>query len=414
MMSSPSSAANGIPNGPRAYILDDDHQAGILVSRMLNASGFTPTPFSELTPFLEETKAAPPWVIVLDLALGRSDAVAVIRHLKTLNYPGKVLLMSGRDESVLLEVKTIGMSQGLAMLPPLRKPFRVNELKESLSATPAVAAAPDADIAEAPTLDLERALVCGWLELWYQAKIELKSFAVCSAEALVCARHPQHGIVAPVNFLPQASGDALYDPISRFVLRTAMKDWSRYFADLRTPLKLAVNVPLSVFRLESFTRLVCEVTPKDERFPGLVIELTEDEIIHDPKSIREIITQLALHNVSISIDDFGSAFSSHARVRDIPFVELKLDRSFVIGCSSDKSKRLLCASAIDLAHGFGASVCAEGVESKGDLETLIALGCDTAQGYLLAKPEPVENFIAALSSSNRSALVREFDRRQGH
>jgi EAL domain-containing protein (putative c-di-GMP-specific phosphodiesterase class I) len=131
-------------------------------------------------------------------------------------------------------------------------------------------------------------------------------------------------------------------------------------------------------------------------FPGLIIEVTEDEIIQDRAWVHEVATQLKLYNISISIDDFGSAYSSLSRLHDLPFSELKLDRSFVSGCSANPLKLGLCRTVVDLARHVGASVCAEGVEEPEDLRSLIELGCDTAQGFLFARPMPADEFAAML------------------
>ena len=102
------------------------------------------------------------------------------------------------------------------------------------------------------------------------------------------------------------------------------------------------------------------------------------------------------YDVSISIDDFGSAYSSLSRLHDLPFSELKLDRSFVSGCSSNPLKFGVCRTVVDLARNLGASVCAEGVEEREDLRSLIEIGCDTAQGFVFARPMPAEQFAQML------------------
>jgi len=138
--------------------------------------------------------------------------------------------------------------------------------------------------------------------------------------------------------------------------------------------------------------------PSDPKFPGLVIEVTEDEIIRDPEWVREIATQLRLYNAWISLDDFGSAYASLSRLKDLPFSEIKLDRSFVTGCATDALKRGLCQTVVDLARRFGASACAEGVETADELRCLTKLGFDTAQGFLFAKPMPSREFLHLLAT----------------
>jgi EAL domain-containing protein (putative c-di-GMP-specific phosphodiesterase class I) len=181
-----------------------------------------------------------------------------------------------------------------------------------------------------------------------------------------------------------------------------MTDWY-FLADQGLPLRLAVNVPASVMHAPEFIGMVRELVPSDRRFPGLILELTEDEVIRDPEWLWELAAQLKLYKVAIAIDDFGTAYSSLARLRDLPCVEVKLDRSFVTNCSSDPQKKALSHTVIDLAHSFGAVACAEGVESKEDLRALIAMGCDIAQGYLFAKPMPREDLVRHLQARGAKA-----------
>jgi EAL domain-containing protein (putative c-di-GMP-specific phosphodiesterase class I) len=355
--------------------------------------------------FLVQARTSPPDVVVLDLALGQSDAVEVMRQLEIIGFSGDVLLISGRDEVTLDEIRRIGLRRGLSMLPPLRKPFRAADLQRAFAsdaerqgkegAVKAAAAAPELRI------DLQQALQEGWLELWYQPKIDLKTLLVCGAEALVRARHPQFGVVTPAQLLPP-QGDPLYHPLSKCIVRQALNDWS-HFADAGMPLKLAVNVPLAVIESPDFVRTVRQLLPDDSRFPGLIFEIPEDEAVRDPDHIREIASQLKLNRIALSIDDFGTAYSSLARLIELPCVELKIDRTFVSGCAGDQAKRAVCETVSSLAHRFGISVCAEGVERIDDLRHIIALGCDTAQGFFFAKPMERDVFIRRANGGAASA-----------
>jgi EAL domain-containing protein (putative c-di-GMP-specific phosphodiesterase class I)/ActR/RegA family two-component response regulator len=394
-----------------AYVLDDEADIGTLVCQLLAKSGFAPQQFTSPAPFFVELEHAAPDLVVLDLALGQSDAVEVIRRLEVLEFKGKVLLISGRDEGTLIEITQIGERRGLAMLPPLAKPFRAHDLRSRL-AVPEAEPQQDAGVRRSPQDSTARkiavlardALRNNWLELWYQPKIDLKSLTVCGAEALLRARHPEHGIIYPPDLLPPA-GDPDYQPLSAFVLKRAMADWRR-FAYQRLPLKLAVNMPASVILAPEFISLVRQYLPAAADFPGLIIEITEDEVIREPELIREIATQLKLYNVWISIDDFGSGYASLSRLKDLPFVEVKIDRSFVDSCASNQLKHGLCQTIVDLAHRFGASVCAEGVETGQDLRSLVNMGCNAAQGFLFAKPMPADQLAALMLS--RSPVAKGF------
>lgn len=382
-----------------AFVLDDEPNVGAIVCKALAAAGFRPQSFVAETPFLIQVKKECPELVVLDLALGSTDAVEVIRQLEVLRYPGRVLLISGRDEATLEEINEIGLRRGLRMLPALRKPFRVSELKdrlqtEELKSSEASAKPPAKPEKPDITVDLKEAIDKNWLELWYQPKIDLKSLVVCGVEVLIRARHPLYGLVLPVNLLPPAR-DPLYGPLTSAVIRRAMADWCT-LADKKIFTKFAVNAPASVFHAPDFVNFVRKLLPRDRRFPGLIVEITEDEVIRDPAYVAEVATQLKLYNISLSIDDFGSAYASLSRLLELPCEELKLDRSFVADCASNDLKRALCQTVVDLSHRFGLKVCAEGVENMHDLRALVTMGCDIAQGFLFAKPMPLEQLTRTL------------------
>jgi EAL domain-containing protein (putative c-di-GMP-specific phosphodiesterase class I) len=352
--------------------------------------------------------------VVLDLALGNTDAVEVIRQLEVRKFTGKVLLVSGRDERTLSEIEQIGRTHALSMLPSLRKPFRISDIKERLLASPKLQVSkaegenePPAARPDRSPVKLEEALRKNWLEVWYQPKVDLRSLTVCGAEALIRARHPDHGVIEPGELLPPA-GDPLYKPLSFFVVRRAMADWA-VFADKGFPLKLSINVPASILNAPGFVDLARRMIPRSRSFPGVIIEVTEDEFIRDPEWMREVATQLKLYNAWISIDDFGKAYASLSRLTDLPFIELKLDRSFVSNCGADKLKYALCQTVVDLAGRFGASLCAEGVETADDLRCVTKLGFDTAQGYFLARPMTSDRLLASLLAHDGQAAAAAID-----
>jgi len=406
----PRSRDNAVSEPPAgsAFVLDDEPQIGALVCTVLRACGFAPRQFTAAAPFLVALAETPPDLIVLDLSLGLSDAVEVIRSLEASKYSGKVLLISGRDQTTLNEITQIGEKHGLAMLPPLKKPFRPADIRQRLASHVADAAQSALRTANAesvarpkPIIQLIEALRNNWVELWYQPKIDLKSAQVCGAEGLIRARHPLHGIVMPENLLPPA-GDPDYRPLTEFVVKRAMTDWSR-FAQQGLPLKLSINAPVSVIQTAAFIALVRSALPNDPKFSGLTIEVTEDEMIRDSEWAREVANQLKLYNVDLSIDDYGSGYASLSRLNDLPFAEVKIDRSFVSGCASNKLKHSLCQTVVDLAHRFGATACAEGVETNDDLRAVMAMQCDTAQGFLFAKAMPAADFTeAALVGATRA------------
>lgn len=388
-----------------AYVLDDQPEVRASTCDILASIGYVPRQFDRLLPFFEGLKNSAPELIVLDVIVGQSDAIEVIRYLEAFRYRGMVLLVSSRDPVSLGDIQRIGEDHGLTMLPWLQKPVRAADLKNRL----AVAAKGQnvqshvkdqvSQQSKAPQIQIDpiEALRNCWLRLWYQAKIDLKSMTVCGAEALLRANHPELGVISPGNFLPPG-GSLIYQPLTKFVVLQAMADWEHFAAEGQ-PLKLAVNVPLHALHSPAFVDLVRRSLPKKASFPGLIVEVTEgDAALIKTRDIREIAAQLKLYNVGISLNDFGEAHSSLARLRDLPCVELKLHRSYVSGCATDGVKQSFCSAAVELAHGFGLAVCAEGVENIDDLRMLIELGCHSAQGFVFSKPMDPVSFLKLLRS----------------
>jgi len=404
-----------LSNGPvglnpgLAFVLDDEEQIGALVCKVLQACGVASEQFTEPAPFFARLRKSQPEFVVLDLSLGQTDAVEIIHRLEAANFQGKVLLISGRDESTLNEMTRIGERHGLAMLPPLRKPFRPADVKQRLTSLVTETAQSKPAAAPAPanpptnfTIRLDEALRNDWLELWYQPKIDLKSLTVCGAEGLIRGHHPIYGLLTPESLLPKA-GDPDFQSLTTFVVERAAVDWAR-FAAQGILLKLAVNAPVSAIHAPAFVAQLRATLPRDPRFPGLIVEITEDEIIRDSDRAREVATQLKLYNVDLSIDDFGTGYASLSRLNDLPFVEIKVDRSIVSGCATNSLRYNLCQTAVDLAHRFGAIACGEGVETVDDLRALIAMQCDTAQGFLFAKPMPAAQLSATLLAGTDGAV----------
>jgi EAL domain-containing protein (putative c-di-GMP-specific phosphodiesterase class I)/ActR/RegA family two-component response regulator len=378
------------PRREHAFVVDDEAQVRSFVAEALISAGYAAHQLSTSIELDAAMIQWPPSVIVLDLSLGNSDAVEILRNLSASRFRGDVLLITGRDEATLKEVQAIGERRRLSMLQPLMKPFRLEALRERLRG------AHHREMLPSGGVNLEAALKNKWLELWYQPKIDLRSMMVCGAEALVRLRHPVHGVVPPDQFLPRPR-DPLYHPLTDYVVRRSLADWLT-FADHRMTNRLAINVPASVLQRPGFVANLRDHLPKHPKFPGLIVEITEDEAISDPELAREIAVQLKLYDIYVSIDDFGAGYSSLERLSELPFAEIKLDRSYVQGCSSDKRRREMCQVVKDLAKRFGIVAVAEGVEEKDDLAVLLEIGYDVAQGFLFAKPMPSADFVQLIEA----------------
>ncbi len=150
--------------------------------------------------------------------------------------------------------------------------------------------------------------------------------------------------------------------------------------------KLAVNVPVSALVKLPIPTMLREERPQSANWPGLIMEVTEDEIIHDLKIANEVADALRAYNCTLALDDFGAGYSSLARLRQLPFSELKIDRSYVTNCHTDRINAGLCETIVELGKRFGLKTVAEGIETTHESHKLQGIGCDVGQGYLFAKP----------------------------
>jgi len=245
-----------------------------------------------------------------------------------------------------------------------------------------------------PRIVIDEALDRGWFEMWYQPKIDLKRKCLAGAEALARICHPNLGVLLPGSFLPVATEDSIAR-LTEHALVSALTNWTK-FEDAGFNLHLSINVPVRVLLKLPIPKLVEQHRPQSERWPGIILEVTEDQIVRDLKLAQKVAEELRVSGIQIAIDDFGSGYSSFSCLRELPFAELKLDRSFVKDCAVDATNAAICQTAVDLAHRFGSAAVAEGIESQADLQALMVMGCDFGQGVLIAPPMPQERFLDLL------------------
>jgi EAL domain-containing protein (putative c-di-GMP-specific phosphodiesterase class I) len=251
--------------------------------------------------------------------------------------------------------------------------------------------APPAGAGDNEKITLKDVLDNNWFELWYQPKIVLRSKQLVGAEALVRARHPTRGVLPPGLFLPGAPEADMLRVTERVIL-TALRDWED-FAVYGMSMRIAVNTPVSALTKLPIAQMIRTRRPKAENWPGLILEVTEDEIIHDLEIANDVANQLAEIDCRLALDDFGAGYSSLARLKQLPFSELKIDRAYVTDCHKDKVTEGLCTAMIELGQRFGLKTVAEGIESIHECHKLQGLGCDIGQGYLFAKPMSKQQFL---------------------
>jgi len=237
--------------------------------------------------------------------------------------------------------------------------------------------------------ELRQATEQNHLTLYYQPKINVRRGEVCGAEALVRWRHPERGLIPPDEFIGPAEQTGLIHPLTQWVLRTAISQcgaWGRQGLTMPIAINLSARNLFDPTLPDQVAQLVREqgVSPT-----CLTMEITESAIMTDTARAVDILLKLRAIGVKIAVDDYGIGYSSLSYLRKLPIDGIKIDKSFVMHMLENESDATIVRSTIELAHKLGLEIVAEGVESRGAYELLMAWGCDIAQGYYISKPLPV-------------------------
>ncbi len=382
-------AARGGAHTPLCFVVDSDASIRHFLSLIMHGAGIDTEEFADGPSLMAAIARRTPAVVFLNIALESAEAIGSVVALGQRGYSGYVQLMSNRGAAVLAHVKAVGDQHRLLMLPPLKKPFDTAAIVKILQ---------DLQLGDPPAMagrvDLDEALKNNWIEFWYQPKIDLRKKQLVGAEAFARARHPVRGVLTPGAFMPGASEASLVTLSEQALVQSLSAGLN--FAKLGVNLRLAVNVPVNALIKIAVTDIVQKYRPQYEKWPGMIIDVTEEQIVTDLKLANKIAKELAPLNVKLAIDDFGRGYSSLVRLKELPFAEIKLDRAFVTDCGTDKVNAPLCKTVIDLAHNFGSVAVAIGIEKAADALALVSMGCDYGQGFLLGQPMPEERFLSLL------------------
>ncbi len=384
-------------NHPRLIVIDDESDLAGFVCEVAEAAGFAAVQFNNAALFMEQYRGDAD-VIVLDLMMPGVDGVEVIRYLSGKGCDARLVLVSGFDPGVLHSAKKLAMEQGLDFAGSLAKPFRYDDLYQLLSALSVTPRnhSPQAPV-EPPSVDeLCRALERGELVAYYQPKVSLNGHCITAVEVLARWRHPEHGLLGPGLFIPTAEQHGLIDDLTWAVLKQAMaqcRSWREQGLDVQ----VAVNMSASTLKeLDLPERMGGLVRNHGLEPSRLVLEVTETALMQELIKSLDILTRLRMKGFQLSIDDFGTGYSSLVQLHRIPFSELKIDCSFVLDMAGDPEACAIVETVVLLGHKLDMKVVAEGVETQANLDRLTAMGCDLAQGYHIARPQPGEEITAWL------------------
>jgi EAL domain-containing protein (putative c-di-GMP-specific phosphodiesterase class I) len=254
--------------------------------------------------------------------------------------------------------------------------------------------------------ELRRAIDGDELLLHYQPKAHLRSGLVTRVEALVRWRHPERGLVPPMQFIPLAERTGLVKPMTVKILDIAMAQCLEWKAQ-GTPISIAVNLSARTIQESFLPELVSSLLERWGIEPHyLKLEITESCMMSEPERVIAMLQSVQDMGVQLSLDDFGTGFSSLSYLRRLPIDEIKIDKSFVKEMTTNSSDAEIVRATINLAHNLGRQVVAEGIEDAATWEMLRDMGCDLGQGYYLSKPLPADELSAWLVESRMGLLLK--------
>jgi EAL domain-containing protein (putative c-di-GMP-specific phosphodiesterase class I) len=251
---------------------------------------------------------------------------------------------------------------------------------------------PDLDINTVERLnlinDLKQAIPAGELTLHFQPKMCLKTRKVTHAEALVRWQHPTLGMIPPDNFIYIAEQTGQIKALTRWVFITALAQynaWKTQGIDLNIAINIsAENLKESDFHQFIYQGMIAANVPAKK----ITLEVTESSVVEDPEAAIKVLAEFKDYGMKISIDDYGTGYSSLAQLKQLPVHELKIDKSFIQNIKNDEDDQIIVRSTIELAHNMGLHVVAEGIEDEFALNWLSDNGCELAQGYYISRPKP--------------------------
>ncbi len=242
--------------------------------------------------------------------------------------------------------------------------------------------------------ELRHALENDELRLYYQPVVNLAGGRIVAVEALVRWQHPERGLVAPVEFIPIAEESGLIVPLGDWVLREALRMaayWRRLRPAPAPPVVVSVNVSARQMAEPGLVPRVAQVLSEAGVDPSqLALEITESMLIEDPLASADVLSALRALGVRMVLDDFGTGYSSFNYIKHFPVDFLKLDRSFVVELTAGSTDVAIVNAVVEMARALDTRVVAEGVETDAQLDEVIRLGCDLAQGFYFARPVPPE------------------------
>lgn len=376
------------------YIIDDDVDFTSMIEQLPIVEEIGFKVFNLPSQFLTNVTLANDDIVMLDINMPEYDGVEVLRRLASEAHFANIVLMSGMDYSVLKSMELLAKELGFNVLANFTKPFKLKELANTIAKCVIDQQTQPLKLVEhgdSLSHNFSKAELLSGFEnnefvLFYQPQIDIKTKKLVSVEGLVRWCHPQYGVLPPNKFLSQIERFDLFKQLNDCIIQcfiTSESHWQSLGINLQVSININASSVIDLTLPEKLVHLVNNAAIAPDK---LCLEITESELMSDLITSLDTLTRLRVKGFRLSIDDFGTGFSSLVQLQRIPFTELKIDRAFVSTLLENKESMVIVEACIFLAKKLAISVVAEGVEDERTILLLEQLGCDIAQGYYISKP----------------------------
>ena len=393
-------------------IIEDDEFQRHIISRILEAIGVAMVSHAgngkEALEIIRGANSKPIEVAICDLNMPEMDGMEFLRHLGEGNHNISVILTSALDGKLLSSVGRMTKLYGINLLGIIEKPIQLSDLESILAKHDNSSFLREGLNQNCYSLkEITEGVESDQFEPYFQAKVDLVSGRLVGAEALARWLHPEHGVVSPGAFIPALEEARDIDRLTfRILEKTAAA--CRAFHEQGHILAISVNLSLTSLDDTSLADRITELVKKTGIDPQyLILEITESAAMTNVAPALENLARLCMNGFSLSIDDYGTGASNLQQLTRIAFSELKIDQSFVKDFTENKALMVVVKSSIDMARKLNVKSVAEGVETKQDCEALKKAGCDTAQGYYIAKPMDRQAFSEFMANYRPELLLPE-------
>ena len=348
-------------------------------------------------------------LVVTDLDMPGMDGIELIQHLGERKLTVNLIVMSARDPRLLESVENMGSDDaGMCLLGTVMKPMRIDDLSKLLLRVDKIKRANAVSVVNSPVTfeELEAALAAGQFIPFFQPKISVQTGLVKGVEALARWQHPERGMVAPFYFIPAIEGTPLMAPFTLAIIEQSLSQLAAWRALGLSQLTVSVNLSADNLADRNFIDQLSALVARYQIPPSAMIwEVTETMVMSNLSQALANLARMSLKGFGLAMDDYGIGYSSVQQLSRCPFTELKIDRVFVHEAAQRQNRRAILESSIEMGRRLGITTVAEGVEQMADWELLRALGCESAQGYLIATPMPGASLVTWIRD-NRSRLMR--------